>query len=321
MITLPPKINLDLFFMMQITIIGFGNQAKSWAQNLRDSSLAVSIALRPQSQHFALSQNMGFPTQELGQKLSGDFFCLLTPDHTHASFLKDFGHTLPENAKIIYAHGYSVTTHKLHESYPLFTHLLLAPKTIGSELRAQFLIKGELGGVYSVEYSGSPQEDEKNLLFLAKAMGLNLGPFPTSFKMETRADLLSEQGILCSMIPYLASEMFDLLTSKGVEPELAYFECWHELKLIVKTMVDIGPEKFFDLISPNALIGSEKGYKKLITPQLTQKIEELYQDIESKVFDEEIQKTDIDLLRSKIATRWSTTGLMKAHQKIHQGKK
>lgn len=307
--------------MMQITIIGFGNQAKSWALNLKDSNFKVTVALRKNSSSIKRATDLGFSIQYLEEKLQGDYFCLLTPDHTHQDFFNSFKSSLPENAKIIYAHGYSVLTHKLEERYPNFTHLLLAPKSIGSELRAQFVSGGDLGGVYSVEHSSAPEMDTKHILEISKGLGLNLGPYKATFEHETRADLFSEQGILCSMIPYMASEMYDQLIAKGIEPELAYFECWYELKLIVKTMVDIGPQKFFDLISPNALIGSEKGFQKLITPDLKEKLRDLYTDIENNQFDTEIKNTNLEVLRKTISSRWANSGLMKAHQLVQKESK
>jgi len=152
----------------------------------------------------------------------------------------------------------------------------------------------------------------------SKALGINLGPYKTSIKNETEADLYSEQGLLCSLIPYAASEMFRDLTDKGIEPELAYFECWHELKLIVNAMVDVGPKAFFDLISPNALIGSEKGYHKLFTKEFQANLKSLLTDIQNQSFDKEIDDTNVENLRSKIMLRWEKSPLQKTFEKIQQ---
>ncbi len=310
--------------MMRITIIGFGNQAKSWSQNLKDSLFPVKVALRADSASFESAVNAGFDTTEIGTEdfYSGEAFALLTPDHTHHDFMITHGHLIREGSVIIYAHGYSLLKHEFQIHFPHLRHVLLAPKSIGSELRKQYEIKGKLGAVYSLEHLTGNTDPVKNWLFeLSKALGINLGPYPTTFKRETQADLYSEQGLLCSLIPYVAKEMFSHLVEAGTEPELAYFECWHELKLIVNAMVDKGPQGFFDLISPNALIGSEKGYERLMTPAFQSNLKSLLTEIQEGSFDEQIENSDVETLRKKIRSRWSEDPLNKTFQKISQENK
>ena len=141
------------------------------------------------------------------------------------------------------------------------------------------------------------------------------------FRSETEADLYSEQGMLCSIMPYVAGEMFAHLVETGIEPELAYFECWHELKLIVNAMVDKGPEGFFDLISPNALIGGEKGFHRLITPEFHKNLRSLLSEIQSGQFNKEIDKADVEETRRIIRERWQKSPLMKTFHQINQDTK
>jgi len=103
-----------------------------------------------------------------------------------------------------------------------------------------------------------------------------------------------------------------------MEPELAYFECWHELKLIVNAMVDIGPQDFFDLISPNALIGAEKGFKRLFTPEFHKNLKSLLTEIQSGTFDKELDQTDVEETRKIIRERWQQSALMKTFRTINQ---
>lgn len=313
-----------VLFMMRLTIIGFGNQAKSWALNLKDSGFPVRIALRSESPAIEPVVKLGFNVVEIGspQFYQDEVFALLTPDQSHQEFMTDHGHRFNEGSKILYAHGYSLLKFDFKNRFPHLQHVLYAPKSIGSELRRQFELKGQLGAVYSLEhFKGSSSEFESWLLSLAKAMGINLGPFKTSFKNETQADLYSEQGLLCSLIPYAAGEMFRHLVEKGIEPELAYFECWHELKLIVNAMVDKGPEGFFDLISPNALIGGEKGYQKLFTPDFHKNLNSLLIDIQDGTFNSEIDKANVEETRKIIRSRWAKEPLQKTFLKIQQDNK
>ena len=313
-----------VIFMMQLTIIGFGNQAKSWALNLKDSGFPVAVALRAGSSSIAEAKSLGFEILEVGSEkfYEQKTFALLTPDNSHHDFLQEFGSGFKSDSTILYAHGFSLLKFNLNEKFSNLNHVLYAPKSIGSELRKQFVEKGKLGAVYSLEFfKGDKKIFEKWLLKLAIDMGINMGPFLTTVKNETKADLYSEQGLLCSLIPYAASELFDHLVESGVEPELAYFECWYELKLIINAMVDKGPEGFFDLISPNALLGSEKGYHRLFTPEFKQNLRSLLNEIEDGTFDKEIDLASIPEVRNTIRLRWQKTKLMKAFHQIQQDQK
>jgi ketol-acid reductoisomerase len=305
--------------MMRLTIIGFGNQAKSWAQNLKDSGFPVRVALKPESPSIDLAVNMGFYVVEIGSKefFADQAYALLTPDQSHHEFMTSNGHLFTEGTAILYAHGFSLIKYNFHKSFPHLQHVLYAPKSIGSELRRQYELKGKLGAVYSLEhFTGNSEFFEKWLLSLAIAMGINMGPFKATFKNETQADLYSEQGLLCSLIPYAAGEMFAHLVETGIEPELAYFECWHELKLIVNAMVDKGPEGFFDLISPNALVGSEKGFQKLFTPEFHKNLRSLLSEIQDGTFNDELDNTNVEETRKIIRERWQKTPLMKTFHRI-----
>lgn len=307
--------------MMRLTIIGFGNQAKSWALNLKDSGFPVRVALRPSSPSFDHAVKLGFDVVELGTKefYSDQAFALLTPDLSHHEFMVEHAQAMKPGSAILYAHGFSLLKHEFQKKYSHLQHVLYAPKSIGSELRRQFELKGKLGAVYSLEhFNGSSAQFEKWLLELASAMGINVGPYKTSFKNETQADLYSEQGMLCSLIPYAAGEMFKHLVETGIEPELAYFECWHELKLIVNAMVDKGPEGFFDLISPNALVGGEKGYQKLFTENFTSSLRSLLTDVQSGKFNDELDHTNVEETRKIIRERWQKAPLQKTFEKLQK---
>jgi ketol-acid reductoisomerase len=323
MIALIGSFKLDIF-MMRLTILGYGNQARSWALNLKDSGFPVRVALRPQSQSMELARTDGMEVVEFGSKdfFQAKVFALLTPDLSHHEILAQMANNLPDGAIILYAHGYSLLKHQFQIKYPHLQHILFAPKSIGSELRVQYQQKGKLGAVYSLEFLHANHEEiEKWISHLAIALGINMGPFKTNFKNETEADLYSEQGLLCGLIPYVAEEMFSHLIQKGIEPELAYFECWHELKLIINAMVDKGPEDFFDLISPNALIGSEKGYQRIFNDNFKSSLKSLLSEIQNGTFDQELDSTDAGAIRRKIKKRWQTSPLQKTFLDINQDKK
>jgi len=306
--------------MMRLTIIGFGNQAKAWSQNLRDSDFPFRVALQPDSASFDKVVELGMETVEIGSPafFEDRAFVLLSPDHTHHSFMTTYGHLFQEGSVILYNHGFSLNKNHFEEHFPHLKHVLFAVKAIGPEVRKQYLIKGKLGAVISFEFvSGNTEKLEQWMHSMSKALGINMGLFKTTFKNETQADLYSEQGLLCSLIPYTAGEMFRHLTEAGIEPEVAYLEVWHEMKLIANAMVDKGPEGFFDLISPNALVGSEKGYQKLITPEFKSNLKSLLTEIQSDQFNNELDNANVEELRKTIRERWSASPLMKTFKAIN----
>ncbi|MCO4753280.1 MAG: hypothetical protein KC478_02305 [Bacteriovoracaceae bacterium] len=295
----------------KLAIIGFGNQAKAWALNLRDSGYEIFIGLRPGSLSFEIARSLNFETFEVsnGVNLPCEDVALLTPDDTHLEIAQLLSN---EDVNLIFAHGYSIYFHKLSSKFPNINCLLLAPKAIASELRMQYEVGGKLGGVYSVELA----KDKELSLQLLKKLAFDLGIksfHPTTIEGETKADLFSEQTLLCSTLPYSALYAFNKLIEKGVNEQTAYFECWYEVKLIADAMVKMGPVKFFELISPNALIGSEVGHRELFDQDYFDKLEKIYQNIDNWEFEKELSQTNIQQMKDMIAKRWSDQRLSKVH--------
>lgn len=298
----------------KLLIIGFGNQAKSWALNLRDSGWQVDIALRENSGSFEVCKKLNFEAITLNKInfKNYSYYALLTPDHTHPEVLSQ----LEPNLKIILAHGYSYTYNK--NQLPTNTYLLLAPKAIASELRFQYETKGKLGAVYSIENSktGAENGDENFLKILAKDLGITSGPYPTTFREETNADLFSEQSILCGIIPYIGQMSYELLRKNGVSKEVAYFECWYEVKLIVDTLIKLGPLEFFKLISPNALLGSEKGRKFLMDEHFQKNQQKLLEDILSGKFSKEVEKENFSEVKKQVEQYWLNSEITQTHNEL-----
>ncbi len=323
MITLARSFKI-VISMLRLTIIGFGNQARAWCQNLKDSGFSFRVALRPESPSFQESLALGYATIDIESPalFEDEIFVLLIPDLSHAEILEKYSNQFRPNTTIIYNHGFSLIQNEFQIKYPALNHVLYAVKSIGKEIRAQYVKGGRLGAVYSLEhYKNGSTEFLPWINSLSQALGVNLGPFKTTFLHETQADLFSEQGLLCSLIPYTASEMFNELIDNGIEPELAFLECWEELKLIVNAMVEMGPQKFYQMISPNALIGSEKGFEKLINPQFKNDLKNLFSDIKNKKFDQELSKTEPEIVRKKIESRWSSSPLVKTFNNLNSGSK
>ncbi len=304
-------------FLTHIVIIGFGSQAKAWALNLKDSGANVYIALRESSPSMKEAQALGLKTLNLGPDLL-DFknFAILTPDSTHFDILKKYETNILPGSKIILAHGFSFVKNSLKDLYPKWNFLMLAPKAIASEVRFQFETNGKLGGVFSVEGSDDKEFDTFLLKELAKAIGITAGPYESTFKNEAFADLYSEQSILCSLIPYGALHSFNKLRGKGISAEMAYLECWYEVKLITDALIKLGPQKFFNLISPNALIGGEKAKRAIFNSEFDKATNKLMEDIWSGIFFQEVEDTNFENLKKEVAAFWENEELSKVHNKL-----
>ena len=300
-----------------IVVIGFGNQARAWCANLRDSGFTVSVWLRENSpKRTEVSKH--FPLFTPGKSTPPLHFAWLIPDDQIAAALAQFAPQIPAGSLMLYAHGWALVEDQLAEKFPQFDHALLAPKAIGTEVRNAFLEKRRLGGVYSLEFIAAKDKDlrRRELLALANGLGITWGPFEVTARQELTADLFSEQAVLCSVIPESARLAFGLLVDRGIPAELAYLELWHEVGLIVKAMTELGPAGFFQLISPNALIGSEKGRALLCDEAFTHKLQQLLADIESGRFKTEVRETQLPELRAEIQARWTDDPLTRAHHRM-----
>jgi ketol-acid reductoisomerase len=286
--------------MNEFSIIGFGNQAQAWALNLADSGVNVHIGLRANSSSIKKANDLGFEVFTLDNTIPTQNFSLLIPDDQHENTLTELSKS-NDNKNCIYAHGYSLAKFDLQKKFSQFQHILLAPKSIASELRFRFETNGNLTGFYSLQYA--PNFKFEEVKQLADCLGLK-NIFETTFLEETQADLFSEQSILCSLLPYGILETYNTLIKKGYSKEISFYECFYESKLILDTIFKVGPEDIFKLISPNALIGSEVGRKLLIDEDFKNKLSILLEDIEKNKFQETINQTDISHLKNQVASYW-----------------
>ena len=303
--------------MHTLAIIGYGAQARAWAANLRDSGHPPTIFLRDSSPRWDEIRNNALRPELLGAELGGyRHFALLLPDHAHHEFLKNWGHHLPDDSLIILAHGQSFIKNQLNERFPTLDFALLAPKAIAGEVRRRYLQKEKLGACLSME--GVKREipcQENFLRSLASLIGItNL--FTTTFREETHADLFSEQALLCSALPYMALHSYNKLREKGHSKEIAYMECWMEVKLIADTMVSLGPEEFFRLISPAALMGGELARQKLLDSGYFDKLEEIYRNIDSGSFFEQVDGMNFQETQKKVLDFWKNQELTRTHKEL-----
>ena len=293
----------------RITIVGYGSQAKTWASNLSESGMDVTILLRQDSPSLRVAQKNNFRVLETPINKSdnlGQYIVILTPDHTHDEIIQSLRPFTEEGTTFIFAHGYSQIKHNFHLNFPDMNFVLLAPKAIASEMRDLYKLNKPFPGAMSAEHSSRPKEDKQFLLLLAKKLGMNI-PTNVTFEEETICDLFSEQSLLCSLIPYGIRYAFEALRRRGISSEMAFNECLFESKLIIQTLEKVGFERFFEIISPNALIGGEKAKNSSHFQGVKVLFENLLDDISSRKFYEEVDKSNVSALRQKVLSDWKSS--------------
>lgn len=297
-----------MYELDKFAIVGRGNQARSWQENLVDAGLKTPLLVRsnPKENEFLLEESLK----------NFNIFALLIPDHEHINFLKKYSSFIPKNSLIIYAHGFSMSRQKINEAFPLFKHMLWAPKSIAVEIRKQFLLGKKTPAVYSLEFL----ENKKEALDFINLLGPKIGfknLIEVSFEEETNADLFSEQTLLCNLFPLMMKSCFDIMVKNGISPTLSYLESWHESKLILNTIIDKGPEFFFDLISPNALIGSQSG-KEQLNFDFENEFQKVFNSIKNKEFDKYLEKSDFQNTKIKTNNFWKKSEVNKTFKKIKE---
>jgi ketol-acid reductoisomerase len=261
-----------------IYIIGYGNQAKVWAKNLKNSGAKVFIILRDQSKSIPQAISDGFEVKSVKDGLiEGKVFCVLIPDEKHKSFFEAFKNYIKSSSLFIFAHGYSVSYENLTFNA---RKALLAPKSIAKVLRKRFLDEKNTFAAYCIEN----KEDEKTIKDIAKMMFFN-PLYETSFYNETISDLFTEQTILCGGVPYLILKAFNILKENNVPTELAIQECLYELSYILDIIKEKGMKGLYDLVSPVARSGGAKVLNKIRESESLNKImEETFMEIKDKKF-------------------------------------
>lgn len=297
----------------RLAIIGHGSQGLAWSQNLSRQGWEIAFYLR--------SGSLSADQVKTGQALSLDdpklkdeeLVALLIPDEQHSPFLETYEAKLSPKALIILAHGYSYEAFQFETRYPKRGFALCAPKAIASELAKRAARGAQLAGVWHLNQQA--QLFENDLKVLMNDLGLTY-TLNASFEAETKADLFSEQTLLCSLLPNGAAKAFQHLVDRGISRELAFIECWMEMKLIADTLVSMGPLEFFNLISPNALIGGHKASQKLLGPEFNKGLEDLYNQIDDGSFYKTCRQTNTETVRGEIRRNWGQSDLQKTFEEL-----
>ncbi len=270
-----------------IAVIGYGNQGHAQAQNLRDSGCRVIVGARRGSS-WQRAERDGFEVYEIGEaSRRADILHFLVPDEQQGILYKEaISPHLREGKTLGFSHGFNIHFRQIVPP-PTVDVIMVAPKAPGAMLRKMYLQGSGTPGLVAV-FQDATGKALKTALAMAKGIGLTrIGVLQTTFKEETETDLFGEQAVLVGGVSELIKAGFETLVEAGYQPENAYFECLHELKLIVDLIYERGIEGMMAAVSNTAEYGGRTRGPKLIGEEARRVMKELLRDIQNGSFAKE----------------------------------
>jgi ketol-acid reductoisomerase len=278
--------DLNLLTDKRIAIIGYGSQGHAHAQNLRDSGVKeVAIALRPGSATAAKAEAAGFEVMSNTNAARwADLVMILAPDeHQAALYADDLHANLKQGATIAFAHGLNVHFGLIEPRADLDV-IMVAPKGPGHTVRSEYVRGGGVPCLIAVHQDASGNAHDIALAYASGVGGGRSGVIETNFREECETDLFGEQAVLCGGLTHLIQAGFETLTEAGYAPEMAYFECLHEVKLIVDLLYEGGIANMRYSISNTAEYGDITTGPRIITSETKAEMKRVLADIQSGRF-------------------------------------
>jgi ketol-acid reductoisomerase len=277
--------DLSLLEGKTVAILGFGSQGHAHALNLKDTGVDVVVGLRPDSSSVEQARGHGFEVLDIPEAASrGDVVMVLLPDEKHGEVWREqIADGVSPGNLLLFGHGFSVHYGEV-EPPPEVDVALVAPKGPGHLVRRQFTEGSGVPGLLAVHQDASGQAKD---LALAYARGIGCtrgGVIETSFREETETDLFGEQAVLCGGVTELVRAGYETLVDAGYDPRLAYFECLHELKLIVDLMYEKGITGMRYSISNTAEYGDLTRGSRIIGEPTRQAMKDVLAEIQSGAF-------------------------------------
>ena len=248
--------DLSIIKAKKVAIIGYGSQGHAHALNLKESGVDVVVGLRAGSPSVAKAQAHGLTVQDVAPAVAGaDVVMILTPDEFQSKLYKDeIEPNIKQGAALAFAHGFSILYNQVVPRADLDV-IMIAPKAPGHTVRSEFVRGGGIPDLIAVHQDASGLAKAICLSYASAIGGGRSGIIETTFRDEAETDLFGEQAVLCGGAVELVKAGFETLVEAGYAPEMAYFECLHELKLIVDLMYEGGIANMNYSISNNAEYG------------------------------------------------------------------
>ncbi len=280
--------NLDLIKDKKIVVVGYGSQGHAHAQNLKDSGCTnVSVGLRSSSSSVKKAQDAGFEVSEPKVAVKdADIIMFLVPDENQAELYEDIKDEIKDGAALAFAHGLNIHFNLIKPRADLDV-FMTAPKGPGHTVRGEYLKGGGVPCLIAVAQDASGNAKDIALAWASGVGGGRSGIIETTFKDECETDLFGEQAVLCGGISELIKAGFETLVEAGYPPEMAYFECLHETKLIVDLIYEGGLANMRYSISNTAEYGDYVSGPRVITAETKKEMKAILDDIQSGKFTKE----------------------------------
>jgi ketol-acid reductoisomerase len=274
--------DLSLIKGKKVTILGYGSQGHAHALNLHDSGVKVTVGLRKGGASWDKARKAGLKVAAVGDAVKGaDIVMMLMPDeHIAAVYQAEVEPNIKKGGALAFAHGFNVHYGQVQPRADLDVWMV-APKAPGHTVRSTYAGGGGVPMLIAVHRNASKKARDMALSYAAAIGGGKAGVIETSFKEETETDLFGEQAVLCGGCVELVKNGFEVLTEAGYAPEMAYFECLHELKLIVDLMYEGGIGTMNYSISNNAEYGEYATGPKIIDARVKDAMREALARIQS----------------------------------------
>ena len=269
----------------KVAIIGYGSQGHAHAQNLKDSGVQVTVGLRKGSGSWKKAEGAGLAVAEVNDAVkAADVVMILAPDQDQRKIYEDsVAPHLKKGGVLAFAHGFNIHFGLIMPRADLDV-IMVAPKGPGHLVRGTYSQGGGVPCLLCIHQNPSGQARELGLAYASAIGGGRAGIIETTFKEETETDLFGEQAVLCGGATALVQAGFETLTEAGYAPEMAYFECLHELKLIVDLMYEGGMATMRYSISNTAEYGDYTRGPRVVTEQTKQEMKKILREIQTGAF-------------------------------------
>ena len=278
--------DLNIIKSKKVVMVGYGSQGHAHALNLRDSGVKdISVALALNSKSIAKAQAAGFKTQTVSEAVcDADVVMVAVPDEYQADLYKtEIEPNLKQGATLAFAHGFNVHFNMIKPREDLDV-IMIAPKGPGHTVRHTYEQGGGVPTLIAIYQDSSGQAKQIALSYASANGGGRAGIIETNFKEETETDLFGEQAVLCGGLVALIKAGFETLTEAGYAPEMAYFECLHEVKLIVDLLYQGGIANMRYSISNTAEFGDYVSGSKVVTAETKKAMKQILSDIQTGRF-------------------------------------
>ncbi len=301
--------DLSIIQGKKVAIVGYGSQGHAHALNLRDSGVEVVIALKDGSKSAVKAQDEGFEVKNVADAAEwADLIMILAPDqHQRSIFADSIKDKLTAGKTLAFAHGFNIRFGYIDAPEGVDV-ILVAPKAPGHTVRREFVAGRGIPDIIAVERDASGQAWATALSYAKAIGGTRAGVIKTTFTEETETDLFGEQAVLCGGVSQLVQYGFETLTEAGYQPQIAYFEVLHELKLIVDLMWEGGIAKQRWSVSDTAEYGDYVSGPRVIDPRVKENMQAVLGDIQNGAFakrfidDQDNGATEFHQLRENAAS-------------------